>query len=164
VLGRSRSHWAHARSQQAGPRGAEHWWLHPSDTGVASGVSGAHSIFPGQLIITLSPSKGFFSIASIRASNPVFSRVRRPAMRTWQRWSRTSVGGSSARSAGWATWKPAWMCPWPLGMIRFSTPHQSLPAPWRLRSSRVSPVAHGLESQCAASARALALQANGLHS
>jgi hypothetical protein len=54
--------------------------------------------------------------------------------------------------------------PWPLGMIRFSTPNQSLPAPWRLRSSRVSPLAHGLESKCAASARALALQANGLHS
>lgn len=50
--------------------------------------------------------------------------------------SRTSVGGSSTSSAGWATWKPEWMSLWPPGMIRCLTTNRSLPAPWRPRRVR----------------------------
>ena len=49
--------------------------------------------------------------------------------------------------------------PWPPGMIRCATTSLRSPAPWRPRSSSASPVASGLASRCAASARALALRA-----
>src|SRR5262245_50642834 len=148
-------------ANQAVKRGVERQKVQPGSVTFLQRFGGSLNLNLHDHVIAI---EGVFSIASIRASNPVCSRVSRPAMRTWQRWSRTPSGESSARSAGWATWKPEWMFPWPLGMIRYSTPHQSLPAPWRLRSSSVSPLAHGLESKCAASARALAMQANGLHS
>ena len=56
------------------------------------------------------------------------------------------------------------MSPWLPGMIRCSTPNRGLPAPWRPRSSSVSPLGNALGRKSAASAQALAMKENVLNS
>ena len=146
---------------QAVKRGAERQKVQPGSVTFLQRFGGALQLNLHYHVIVM---EGVFLDRTDQGLKPRFLKGEPPSDADVATWCRRSVDGSSVRSAGWDIWKRAWMSPWPPGMIRCSTTNRSSPAPWRPRLSSASPLANAPGRTYAASAQALAMQANVLNS